>query len=254
MIVYEFPCNEHIRCLLRLETLFGKARYFSRREHWQDHHIALEAIFDILDVVGRSDPKVSLVQELERQRQLLLQFRNNPKISEEALNGSLYEIEQATTALIALNGRFGQALRDNAWLMSLKNKSTLPGGACGFDLPFYHYWLSMPPHVRKNFLEQLQKNILPAQSAIELILRLLRASGARSALVAKEGLYQQTLNGASFQLARIELEDHVQAIPEISANRYALNIRFILPAEAAAKAQCVSENVEFFLSFCSLNA
>ena len=33
-------------------------------------------------------------QQLERQRQSLLVFRNNPEISEEALSGALYEIEQ----------------------------------------------------------------------------------------------------------------------------------------------------------------
>jgi cell division protein ZapD len=49
-------------------------------------------------VASRADLKVDLVQELERQRQILLSFRNNPQISEEALSGALYEIEQASAS------------------------------------------------------------------------------------------------------------------------------------------------------------
>jgi hypothetical protein len=58
-------------------------------------------------VASRADLKVDLVQELERQRQILMSFRNNPEISEEALAGALYEIEQASTGLLAMAGKIG---------------------------------------------------------------------------------------------------------------------------------------------------
>ena len=92
MITYEYPLNERIRTLLRLEDLFDKTGHFIGADGAQEHHIALVTLFEILDVAGRADLKFDLVQELERQRQILLSFRNNPDISETALSGALYEL------------------------------------------------------------------------------------------------------------------------------------------------------------------
>jgi cell division protein ZapD len=144
VITYEYPFIERVRTLLRLEALFNKAIYFSSLDGAAENHIALNGIFEILDVVGRSDLKVDLFQELERQRQVLLGFRDNPEISETALSGALCEIEQASAALLGLTGKFGQQLRDNDWLMSIKSRAAIPGGLCEFDLPSYHYWLTSP--------------------------------------------------------------------------------------------------------------
>ena len=55
MITYEYPLSERIRTLLRLEDLFDRTRYFLAREDPLDHHCALVAIFEIIDVAGRAD-------------------------------------------------------------------------------------------------------------------------------------------------------------------------------------------------------
>jgi cell division protein ZapD len=80
VITYEYPLNERIRTLLRLEDLFEKVMHFVRAEGSLEHHVALVTLFEILEVASRADLKVDLVQELERQRQILLSFRNNPQI------------------------------------------------------------------------------------------------------------------------------------------------------------------------------
>ena len=128
MITYEYPLSERIRTLLRLEDLFDKAAHFSGGDSPREHHIALVSLFEILEVAGRADLKLDLAQELERQRQILLSFRNNPEISEEALSGALYEIEQSSAALLKIHGRVGHHLRDNDWLMSIKSRAAIPGG------------------------------------------------------------------------------------------------------------------------------
>ena len=78
MITYEYPFNERIRTLLRLEDLFERARFFLARHDALDHHAALLTLFEILEVASRADLKSDLLQELERQKQVLLSFRNNP--------------------------------------------------------------------------------------------------------------------------------------------------------------------------------
>lgn len=83
VITYEYPFNERIRTLLRLEDLFEKAAYFIQADGRLEHHAALASLFEILETAGRADLKMDLLQELERQRQTLLSFRNNPEIAEE---------------------------------------------------------------------------------------------------------------------------------------------------------------------------
>jgi hypothetical protein len=140
VITYEYPLSERVRTLLRLEDLFDKITHFATAEGAMEHHVALVTLFEILEVAGRAELKFDLVQELERQRQILLSFRNNPDISEEALSGALYEIEQASALLLAMQGKIGHYLRENEWLMAIKNRAAIPGGVCEFDLPGYHYW------------------------------------------------------------------------------------------------------------------
>ena len=54
MITYEYPFNERIRTLLRLEDLFHKVSGFVQRDGSQEHHVVLLTLFEILDVAGRA--------------------------------------------------------------------------------------------------------------------------------------------------------------------------------------------------------
>ena len=54
MISYEYPLNERIRTLLRLEDLFLKIAHFTAGVAPQDHHVALLTIFETLEVASRA--------------------------------------------------------------------------------------------------------------------------------------------------------------------------------------------------------
>ena len=58
MITYEYPLNERIRTLLRLEDLFERTLYFVQGTGAQEHHIALITLFEILEVAGRAEAEV----------------------------------------------------------------------------------------------------------------------------------------------------------------------------------------------------
>ncbi len=251
MITYEYPLNERIRTLLRLDDIFDRVAHFVATEGPAEHHVALVTLFEILEVAGRADLKFDLVQELERQRQILLSFRNNPDISEEALSGALYEIEQASAALLAMQGKIGQYLRDNEWLMSIKNRAAIPGGVCEFDLPSYHYWLNRDSAFRQRDLQGWLAPMLPIRQGIGIVLRLLRASGRPEPQVAVRGSYQLMLAGRTAQLVRLRLRRADSAVPEISANKYALNIRFTMP-DTDLRPKQSEIDIPFELTFCNL--
>src|SRR5512135_2134381 len=101
VIRYEHPLNERIRTLMRLEDLYRRAQYFAARSHPHDHHAALLALFEITDVAARADLKTDILQELERQKQLLAPLRTNPAIEPRVLEPLLADIDKVGSELLA---------------------------------------------------------------------------------------------------------------------------------------------------------
>jgi len=250
VISYEFPLNERIRTLLRLEDLYERAEYFSSKSDPEEHHIALTLLFEILDVGGRADMKSDLMQELERQKHHLESLRDNPSVAQDALRSVLGDIERCISDLYQSSGKTGQELRENDWLMSIKQRSAIPGGVCEFDLPSYHFWLNRDIPARRADLHNWLAPFLPIRNGVRVILKLLRESGKSTQQVAQQGVYQQMLAGRLAQLIRVRLPRSYECIPEISANKYALNVRFT--AASGSQRRTSTEDVTFELTFCSL--
>ena len=249
---YDYPFNERIRTLLRVEDLFAKVLHNVAAGHEYNHHCALLTLLQILDVVDRAELKSELLQELDRQKNNLRLLIGNPAIVADALHDMLDDIEVAATALRAETTKLGQILRANEWLMSIKQRAGIPGGVCEFDVPSYHYWLGLGEERRLSDLESWLKPLIPMQQAIIIILRILRGSGATSKLVAVNGAYQKMLGGAKpAQMLKIELADDVSCFPEVSANKYAINIRFNT-LDCTQKPQKHEDDVEFSLTLCNL--
>jgi len=252
LIRYEHPLNERIRTMMRLEDLFQRARYFSAKTEPNDHHAALNAMFEIAEIASRADLKSDLLQELERQRQLLSALRENPQVAIETLDEFLSDIVTAATDLHAQSGRIGQHLRDNEWLMIIKQRMGIPGGVCEFDLPSYHFWLNRDAPARQGDLQAWLAPFLPIDEALGIVLRVLRDSGRSSRQVAYNGLFQLMLTASKVaQLLRITVARDLPYVPEISANRYALNIRFV-GFDISDRPRQIEQDVEFELTFCNL--
>ncbi|MEO8203357.1 MAG: cell division protein ZapD [Betaproteobacteria bacterium] len=252
MITYEYPLNERIRTLLRLEDLFERSRHFIGQPSPQAHHVALLTLFEIMEVASRADLKSDLLQELERQKQVLRAFRNNPEISEDALNQVLADMDRASTALFGMTGRIGQYLRENDWLMSIKQRTGIPGGACQFDLPSYHYWLNKSAEERGAQLATWTSPLHPLREGSAIILRILRESGKPAQFQAPQGTYQQMLGGKTAQMLRVRLDPALGCVPEMSANKYVLNIRFLMQNGEDLKARTAEADIGFELTFCNL--
>jgi cell division protein ZapD len=249
-VLYEYPFNERVRTLLRLEDLFDKLAFFQAQTHHLCHHTALLTLFEILDVTARADLKSDLLQELERHKQSLAALRNNPQVSEEALSGVLAEIDRAQQALGATTGKAGQHLRDNEWLTSIRSRAAIPGGTCEFDLPSYHAWLMRDAESRAADLDTWTRPLALFSDALGILLRLLRESAHRASQVAAQGSYQQMLQGRTYSLLQVRVAADEGAIPEISANKYMLWIRFTA-ADRDLKPKALERDVPFHLALCS---
>ncbi|HSH53867.1 MAG TPA: cell division protein ZapD [Methylotenera sp.] len=252
MASYDYPFNERIRTLLRVEDLLAKLLHNVEADHEYQHHCALLTLLQILDVVDRAELKLDLLQELDRQRMVMVMLKGNPAIAAKKLESILDDIDAAADALRAETTKLGQTLRSNEWLMSIKQRAGIPGGVCEFDVPSYHYWLGLSAEKRKQDFQTWLKPLLPMQQAIGIILQILRGSGATTKLMATNGAYQQMLGGAKpAQMLRIEVADDLTCFPEVSANKYAINIRFN-SLDCAQKPQKCDQDVKFALTLCNL--
>jgi cell division protein ZapD len=250
LIVYEYPFNERIRTLLRLEDLYEKFKFFVNQEHPLQHHVALATIFDMLEVAGRADLKSDLLQELERQKQSLLSYRSNPAVVAETLDAVLAELDTVSNALAKAQGKTGQNVRDNEWLMSIRGRTVMPGGACEFDLPSYYAWQQRPAAQRYADIAAWFAPLAPLFDALALVLRLLRDSGGPVKMIAAAGSYQQMLQGKVFQMLRLSIDENLGAIPEISANKYMLWVRFTSQG-GDLKPKPLEDDVPFELTLCN---
>ncbi len=252
MSSYEFPFNERIRILLRLEDLFKKALINVGASEQAHHHSALMYMLQIMDIIDRIDVKIDLVQELDRQRIAMHNLRGNPNISEKVLNSTIKEIETCVAALRSDSARIGQSLRDNEWLMSIRQRAAIPGGVCQFDLPSYHHWLNLSEERRRNDLDSWIARLMPLHNAINTVLRILRGSGASVTHTAVKGFYQQMLGGSKpAQMLKIEVPNSCMYFPEVSANKYAISVRFNGLDFVQKPKQC-ERDIDFKMTLCNL--
>ena len=118
-----------------------------------------------------------------------------------------------------------------------------------FDLPQLHYWLSQPAEIRRQELLSLAQTLLPITNAAQLILGHLRAQTIISDAVAEHGTMQIPTSGSPYQLARIWMPQESQCIPDMSANRHTLWLRFSTP-DAKHRLHAVHETLSFRLGLC----
>ncbi len=252
MTTFEYPLSEKTRTYLRAEELLQRLHDLMVRDDAVSHHAAIQVLFDLQEMANRSDIKGDLIKDLERQRMALSGFKGNPAISEAVLAALLQHIEKSHTALAQSTGKPGQALSESEWLNAIRGRIGIPAGTCSFDMPAYHRWRQLPAAHRRVHLEAWAAHFKPMSDALRLLLGMLRDNAETVSVVAVGGQFQQPLpQGRSYQLLRIELpQDRDDAVPEISANRLLVNVRWALLQDDL---RCVADgrDIHFTLSLCN---
>jgi cell division protein ZapD len=251
LVRYEYPFNESIRTMLRLEQLFDRLGQLMPRDAPLDHHFALVTIFEIIDVASRADLKSDLLKELDRHKSHYQAYRGNPAISESALDAVLGKVDHAFNGLNALPGKAGQSLTSSEFLMGIRSRISIPGGTCEFDLPAYYAWQQHEPQRRRADLMQWIATLTPLAEALNVLLGLLRDAGVPQRVVAQGGQFQQALPaGKTYQLLRLRLDGALGLVPEISGHRLMVAVR-LMRADAEGRMRAVNEDQAFELTLCS---
>jgi len=250
VILFEYPFNERIRALMRLEALLDRMIFFAKPGDARHHQVALAALFDLLDATERTDVKGSVLQDLERQRNVLASLKDHPSVDEKTLAAMLVELEKVAGNLNAV-GKTGQELRENEWLSSLRGKLALPGGGTQVDMPSFHAWQYRTEAERCSDLERWMSTLMPLHAGISMVMRLLRETGQATDAVAPKGAFQQMLAGKTYQLLRVWVEESLGVFPEISANKYMVWIRYSAQ-DGEHRPHAVTHDVNFKMTLCAL--
>jgi cell division protein ZapD len=251
LVRYEYPFNESIRTMLRVEHLFDRLAQLMPREAPVDHHFALVTLFEIMDVASRADLKSDVLKELERCRMQLNAYRGNPSISEETLDAVVARLDHAYDGLNQSAGKAGQVLTTNEWLMSIRSRVSIPGGTCEFDLPAYYAWQQLDGARRRNDLLGWTGSMMPLAEALSLLLGLVRDAGAPHKVVATGGHFQQSLPaGRSYLLLRLRVDDAIAVVPEITVHRLMVSVRW-MRQDTEGRMRPAAEDVPFELALCS---
>ncbi|MGQ0528616.1 MAG: cell division protein ZapD [Panacagrimonas sp.] len=250
-VVFEQPLSERIRTFLRLEFLFGQYDHHRADPTAYGTRARLHALLDILTVLGRSDLKKDILKDLLEQHAVLTRLGNRPGVDHTRLHTVLAEITAAVNGLQQLTTQFASmALRDNEFLMSVLNRSSIPGGTCAFDLPAYHHWLSQPVDVAQRDLDSWFSDLIPYAQAILLNLRLLRGSVPLVDAVAHGGTYVHAPQSAC-SLLRVFVPQDAGVYPEISAGSHRFTLRFMQLRDVNQRSGQAHRDIAFKLQCCA---
>jgi cell division protein ZapD len=251
--VYEQPLNEKVRSFLRLEKLFQQYAFNLKHGSDWNNRVAIDAILEILAYTTRSDIKLEVLKELERQHTRLERLSKRPQIDQSQLTSILKNINKRMGDLQAISGQLGQDTKNSELLTAIAQKNSVPGSICDFDLPALSHWLTQPKETRQQHLEQWFQPFAHLDRSVQLILDVLRHSAENTDEVAQNGFFQKSLDtNQAVQLLRISIPKDSECYPEISAGKHRFSVRFMKNDDPALRPEQCQDDVSFKLMMCAI--
>ncbi len=217
-----------------------------------DSRATISSILDIINIISRIDLRSELIKELERQSKALIAISASPDVDSSILDETLNKLKNYSQTLKSMPKALHADLSKNELLKNIRQRESVPGGTCDFDMPAYNFWLKQEPEQRIQLQETWLNYMEHYRLSIDLVLSLLRDSAINTPVQAKEGFYQQPLDSSTpFQLIRVILPEKSAYFAEISGGKHRFCVRFMIPS-FSEKSSPTSEPVNFQLSCCAL--
>jgi cell division protein ZapD len=223
-LIFEHPLNEKVRNYLRLEQLFEQLMLSKALQHPLQQQQFFRALFEVAEVLERCEWRADLLKDLAKQADKLEQWAAMPKVDISKIEQLLLQVKTLIST-ISKHARVSDQLKSDRLLSSIRQRLSLPGGNCSFDLPQLHYWLHQQPEVIQAQVKQWLLPLQPVADAIIHLLKLLREQHSYSEVIASKGFYQGV--AAECGLLRIELDSKLQCYPTVSGHKHRFAIKFI---------------------------
>lgn len=243
-ILFEHPLNEKMRTWLRIEFLL---KQMNNHMAINDHSSALSFFrntADLLDVFERSEMRTDLLKDLERQQRRLQAWTEVPGVDNERISTLIQQLKQSAGILMAAP-RPGQTLREERLISTVRQRLSIPGGCCSFDLPILHIWLHLPQSCRDEQVSRWVTSLQPVSESLIQLLEITRNSAIFRQQTCTNGFYQD--NSDDMDLLRLQLDIGDELYPQISGHKNRFAIRFLPIDNENGK---VPEQINFALACC----
>lgn len=246
--IYEFPLNEKVRTYLRLEQLFKQlVNANNATDSWQFIHF-FSSLFTLLDLLERLDLRNDVLKDIELHEKNLVIWSQHPNIDNDALQQSLQKILRLRESLKGTK-KIGADLKEDRFLASIRQRFSIPGGTCSFDLPNLHYWLQQDNADKIRQVQKWMQELTSIKEAIEITLSFLRERGRFVHYEAEKGFYQGVAEDKN-ELIRVFSSTDQGYYPMLSGNKYRYAIRFTLFTPNVQGNSSVDAVVPFKLACC----
>lgn len=241
--LYEHPLNEQVRAYLRLECLLIQLESTSTFEDATQWHLFFKCMFDLIEILEQVHIRGELAKHLEKQRCKLEVWQNAPNVDIEQLQQLLARSRQLQHTLLRTS-RPGLSLREDRFLSSIRQRFSLPGGICSFDVPALHHWLNLPLQQRNDDIARWNTTLLPLKDSLVFWFELARGSAITQPCTIVHGFYQQDIENAN--LLRIQISSKYNAYPLVSGYKSRFAIRFMAFDDTLP----IAETIDISLSIC----
>ncbi len=248
---YEQPVSERMRTFMRLEFLYQQMLYNSELEARWATRSTIAGLLEITAILSRGDVRSEVHKELDHQLDVLQRYQSQPDVDAERLDTLRLNLIASRAEVDGIGTQFLQALKTSDFLTGIKNRSTIPGGTCEFDLPEYSHWLRQSYQRRQQDMVRWIGTIRPLCDAVVEVLWLIRESAKPADKLAINGMYQHNMQKtAHCRLLRINLPNDSSLYPEISGSQHRFTVRFLEWSTIDSRAVQTGHDVPFQMSIC----
>lgn len=243
---YEHPLEEKIRVYLRIEALLRQIKHAATAIDATSYPLFFGGLFNLLDLLDRTDTRADLIKDLERREGRLLAYFNHPAVNQHRLQEVHQELRKLLQALCE-GHKFGYALREHRMLANVRQRMGLMGGQCHHELPDLQFWLQQSEAQRQADALAWLEQLTVLHDALAMELKMLREQGDFEQLEAENGSWQA--NADKLALLRLRVPNEYAVYPLISGHRQRYNIRF-MQADSQERVP-YQDTVVFALARCS---
>ena len=245
-LTYEHPLNEKMRTYLRVEYLLAQLQQLTAlQSEWQQQAF-FNTLFDLIEVLDRNDIRADLIKDAERVEQTLVTWAGHPSVAAEKIQPLLQQAVRLQSELLR-SGKFIARLKEEPFLAPLRQRFSLPGGTCFFDVPQLQFWFHLPEQQRQQKAASWCSELELVQQALQFVLGLIRQKSGFSRIDAENGFYQNNTEQHELLRIRYALADGV--FPTVSGNKYRYAIRFMQLCDDASRG-ISDKNICFELASC----
>lgn len=223
-VLFEYPLNEKMRTWLRIEFLLNQLESSRTITAPLGALTFFRNAAELLDVFERGELRTEIAKELDKQQQKLRAWAEVPGVDMELIN-SLHGSLKSRAATLMAAPRMGQLMREDRLIGLVRQRLSIPGGCCSFDLPTLHIWLHVGQEMRDAQVAEWMDSLAPIRDALTLILDLIRQSGEFRNQTSLNGFFQDNAEGA--ELLRLQLRLADSLYPQVSGHKSRYAIRFL---------------------------